>query len=82
MRWPRCFAQVLGKPVQAQVVSLAEWETTARASGMQDYAVTTLLKMFSYYEKYGFWGSGTVLAALLRREPVTFEQFVTRVKQR
>ncbi len=76
------FARVLARPVQAQVLPREEWEKNARASGMQDYAVTTLLKMFSYYEQYGFWGNSTVLAALLRREPVTFEQFVTRVKQR
>jgi uncharacterized protein YbjT (DUF2867 family) len=76
------FARVLGRPVQAQILPREEWEKNARASGMPDYAITTLLKMFSYYEQYGFWGNSTVLAALLRREPVTFEQFVTRVKQR
>jgi NAD(P)H dehydrogenase (quinone) len=76
------FSRVIGRPVQVQVVPKDEWEKNARASGMQDYAVTTLLKMFNYYEQYGFWGNSTVLAALLCREPVTFEQFVTRVKQR
>jgi NAD(P)H dehydrogenase (quinone) len=76
------FARVLGRSVQAQSLSREEWERNARASGMPDYAVTTLLNMFSYYEQYGFCGNSTVLTALLRREPVTFEQFVTRVKQR
>jgi uncharacterized protein YbjT (DUF2867 family) len=76
------FARVLGRPVQPQILPREEWEKNARAAGMQDYAVTTLLKMFGYYEQYGFWGNATVLTALLRRAPVTFEQFVTRVKQR
>jgi len=76
------FARVLNLPVEVQVLPREEWEKNARSSGMQDYAVTTLLKMFSYYEQYGFWGNAVVLAALLRREPVSFEQFVTKIKQR
>jgi len=72
-------SQQLGCPVRAQAVSLDEWERRARASGMSDYAVETLLKMFRYYERYGFWGNSRVLAWLLGRSPMTFSAFVERI---
>jgi uncharacterized protein YbjT (DUF2867 family) len=74
------FARVLGKPVAVEVLAWDGWEQRARASGMPEYAVTTLLQMFRYYEQYGFWGNPTVLTALLGRPPATFEQFVAKSK--
>jgi nucleoside-diphosphate-sugar epimerase len=70
--------QQLGRPIHAQVVSLDEWERRARASGLSDYAVETLVKMFCYYERYGFWGNPRVLGWLLGRSPNTFAAFVER----
>jgi uncharacterized protein YbjT (DUF2867 family) len=70
--------QRLGRPVRAQAVPLDEWERKARASGMSDYAVETLLKMFRFYERYGFWGNPRVLTWLLGRSPTTFAAFVER----
>ena len=72
-------SQRLGCPVRAQAVSLDEWERRARASGMSDYAIETLLKMFRFYERYGFWGNSRVLAWLLGRSPMTFSAFVERI---
>jgi NAD(P)H dehydrogenase (quinone) len=71
-------SQRLGCPVRAQAVSLDEWELRARASGMSDYAVETLLKMFRFYERYGFWGNSRVLTWLLGRSPTAFSAFVER----
>ena len=51
----------------------------ARASGLGEYQVQTLLQMFRYYECYGFWGNPRVLTWLLRRSPTTFAGFVERV---
>ena len=45
---------------------------------MSDYAVTTLLAMFEYYEQYGFWGSPFMLMQLLGRPPATFAEFLAR----
>jgi hypothetical protein len=45
---------------------------------MGDYAVTTLLKMFQYYDRFGFCGNSQVLKMLLGRDPVTFAEFIAR----
>ncbi len=68
----------LGRPVRAEEVPLDGWEQQARAAGLGDYQVKTLLKMFRYYEQYGFWGSSRVLGWLIRRPPTTFAAFVER----
>jgi uncharacterized protein YbjT (DUF2867 family) len=73
-------SQQLGRPVRAEVISRQAWEERARASGLGDYQVQTLLKMFDYYERYGFWGNPRVLGWLLGRPPATFAAFVERHK--
>jgi uncharacterized protein YbjT (DUF2867 family) len=69
----------LGRPVRAAVVPLAAWERNARANGLGDYQVATLLKMFHYYESYGFWGNPRVLCWLLGRPPTAFPAFAERI---
>ncbi len=66
----------LGRTVQVEQQSLSAWEKQARAAGLGDYQIETLLKMFRYYDRYGLWGNGRVLTWLLGRAPVTFEKFV------
>ena len=70
--------QQLGHPVRAETVPLETWERRARESGLADYQVETLVKMFRYYECYGFWGNPHVLSWLLGRSPTTFATFVER----
>ena len=76
-------AQLLGtyldRPVRVETVPLEQWELGARAAGLGDYQIQTLIKMFRYYEQYGFWGSPRVLQWLLGRPPTTFAAFVARV---
>jgi NAD(P)H dehydrogenase (quinone) len=74
----RVLAQQLGRPVRAEAQSLEEWERGARASGLGDYQVGTLVQMFRYYEQHGFWGNPNVLAWLLARPPTTLAAFVER----
>jgi len=69
----------LGRPVRAQTVPLDEWKRKARASGMNDYAVGTLLKMFRYYDRFGLCGNPNVLTWLLRRPATTFAAFIARI---
>jgi hypothetical protein len=57
------------------------WERNARANGLGDYQVETLLKMFHYYESYGFWGNPRVLGWLLGRQPTDFPAFAQRIAQ-
>ena len=75
-------AQQLGRPVVAEKVSIETWKSRARNSGMGEYQVNTLVKMFNYYEKFGFWGNSQVLSWLLNRPPTSFESFVKHVVHR
>jgi len=70
--------QALGRPVCAEALPLDVWEAQARGAGLGDYQVETLIKMFRYYERYGFWGNPHVLGWLLGRPPTTFAAFVER----
>jgi NAD(P)H dehydrogenase (quinone) len=72
------FARKLQKPVRVEVIPLEAWEQRARSAGMADYAVVTLLRMFRYYEQYGFWGNANTLAGLLGRAPRLFDHFVSQ----
>lgn len=72
--------QQLAHPVRAETVPLETWERRARESGLGDYQVETLVKMFRYYECYGFWGNPRVLSWLLGRSPTTFAAFIERAK--
>ena len=68
----------LSKPIRVEVIPRSAWETDARQSGMGAYQVETLLKMFEYYERYGFGGNPRVLTWLLGRPPARFAEFVAR----
>jgi uncharacterized protein YbjT (DUF2867 family) len=68
----------LGRPVRAESISLQAWEREARAAGVDETKVETLVSMFRYYDAYGFLGNPRVLGWLLRRPPTSFEAFVRR----
>jgi uncharacterized protein YbjT (DUF2867 family) len=70
--------QQLNRPVRAEAVPLDIWEQGTRASGLGEYQVETLLQMFRYYERYGFWGNPNVLTWLLGRPPATFASFIAQ----
>jgi len=72
-------AGALGRPVQVDTISQATWEQNARAGGLSDYAINTLLKMFVYYEQVGLVGNPNVLGWLLGRPPTSLTEFVRRV---
>lgn len=69
----------LRRPVRAETVSRQTWAQRARAAGLGDFQVDTLLKMFRYYEQHGFWGNPRALHWLLGRPPATFAGFAARV---
>jgi NAD(P)H dehydrogenase (quinone) len=72
-------AQQLERPVVAERQPMDAWEQTARAAGMGEYQINTLVKMFNYYEKYGFSGDCHVLSWLLNRPATSLEAFLLRV---
>lgn len=71
-------SEKLGRSVRAEYISPNEWETQARASGLSDYQISTLLKMFQYYEQHGFWGNPNVLDWLLNHPPTSLATCITR----
>jgi uncharacterized protein YbjT (DUF2867 family) len=74
-------SRVLQRPVRAEQISPVDWAAQVRASGMGSYQVETLVKMFRYYEQYGFWGNPQVLGWLLKRLPARFSMFLERTWQ-
>ncbi len=71
-------SESLGRPVRAEQIPLDEWTEIARQAGLADYPTETLLKMFRYYEQFGFRGNANVLGWLLKRPPTPFRAFVER----
>ena len=69
----------INKPVQAVEQSRTEWENTATASGMNENHIKVLIKMFEYYDKFGFVGNSSILEFLLGEKPTTFTQFLARI---
>jgi len=70
----------LNRPVDLKKISIKEWEQSARASGLGDYQVSTLIKMFDYYEQFGFLGNMNTLRCLLGSQPNSFVDFIKRIK--
>ncbi len=77
----RTLSKQLGRVIRAETVPIDAWARQARASGLGDYQVEVLIRMFRYYERYGFWGNPNTLGWLLRRPPTTFAAFVRRTVQ-
>ncbi len=71
----------LGRSVRVERIAVDEWISGAHASRMGEYQLGTLVRMFDYYDRYGFWGNPNILAYLLGRLPTTFESFVERTIQ-
>ena len=70
------FSLVLARSVRAEKLSRQQW--LKRAAGLGEYARSTLLKMFEYYESYGLAGNSNVLHWLLGREPASLAAFIQR----
>jgi NAD(P)H dehydrogenase (quinone) len=68
-------SRALGRPVRAEMQSVAVWDAQARAAGMGDYQRETLIKMFHWYAQSGLAGSPNVLRWLLGRAPTTLDAF-------
>lgn len=77
----RALSRALGRPVEAEAVSVSEWVDRARAGGLEDYSVAALSKMFRYYDSFGLSGNPRVLQWLLQRPPTTFGEFLDRARR-
>jgi len=72
-------SQQIGKPVAAVELSHATWSHNAQQAGLSDLQIDWLIKMFDYYEAFGFWGNSTALANILGRTPNSFENFLQKI---
>ena len=68
----------LGRDVRAEKISVEGWKERAMASGLSEYSVETLIRMFDHYDRYGLVGNSHVLRSLIGRSPTTFEEFIKR----
>jgi uncharacterized protein YbjT (DUF2867 family) len=71
-------SQGLGRTVTAESVSIDAWKNKVRTSGLDEYPINTLGKMFAYYAEHGLSGNSQVLSWLLNRPATSFEAFVKR----
>ena len=78
----RQVAETLSKhlkhPVRAEKITIEAWVRQAQTSGMGEYQIKTLIKMFQYYDRNDFWGNPHTLTSLLGRTPTKFEAFIKR----
>ncbi len=66
----------LGIQVSTQQIDRLDWERQAKERGLGTYQIESLLKMFDYYERFGFIGSSSVIDWLLGRRSMSFSAFI------
>ncbi len=69
----------LGRPVITESISIDAWKHKVGSSGLGEYQVNALIKMFTYYERHGLFGNLQVLSCLLNRPANSFDLFIKRV---
>ena len=70
----------LNQPVEVEEIQVDTWESGARKTGLGEYQINTLKKMFAYYDNFGFYGNSNVLTWLLGRSATSLAEFVHRTR--
>ena len=76
------FGSALERPVEAVGVDSSEWEDEARVSGLSEYAIEALRRMFLWYDQHGFAGGSGDLESLLDRPASPLADFICEVTAR
>ena len=71
------FGRMLNRSVRAEKEEIKDWRL--HATGMSEYAMENLVKMFEYYDQLGLAGNPNMLRWLLKREPMSLEIFTDRI---
>jgi uncharacterized protein YbjT (DUF2867 family) len=71
--------QVLKRTVRAEKQKVSDWRLQVK--GMSEYAIENLVRMFEYYDRWGFVGNPYVLRSLLQGEPTSLKSFISRMIQ-
>lgn len=72
----KIFSRVLLRDVRAEEEEIRAWRL--RAAGLSKYALESLARMFTYYDRWGLAGNPNVLKWLLKREPTSLEVFARK----
>jgi uncharacterized protein YbjT (DUF2867 family) len=70
------FGRILNHEVRAEREEIGDWRL--RTTGMNEYSIENLVRMFEYYDQWGLVANPNVLSWLLNREPASFEAFIER----
>ena len=71
-------SEVLGKPIRAEKEPLDAFLAHGKELGFSDYTLTTMARMFPYYDEHGLVGSDKILGWILGRAPTGFAAFAKR----
>ena len=72
---------VLGRKIIAEKEPLTNFLEHGKAIGFNKFTLSTMAKMFPYYDEHGLVGSDKTLGWILGRRPTTFETFVRRTDE-
>jgi NAD(P)H dehydrogenase (quinone) len=75
----RVFSQHLGHSIVAEEIAIEDWKNRVSDSGLGDYQIDALIKMFDYYAHFGLIGNTRVLEWLLGRPATSFDDFILRI---
>ena len=70
--------QNFNRKIKVEFVPYDILEKGARERGLEDYQVSSFLKMFQHYNDYDFLGNSKVITWILGRKPISFAEFITR----
>ena len=68
----------LGKVVRVESLDRGIWAENSRKAGLNEGSISTLLKMFEYYEEHGLTGNPNILNYLLKKPATRFAEFIRR----
>lgn len=69
-------SKIIGRPVTAKAISMADLEAGARKKGFSDDRIGQMIAMNKHYDEYGFLGNSNVLSMILGRQPNRFANYV------
>jgi len=69
-------SRVLNRDVWVEREEISDWRL--RVTGLSEYALENLVKMFEYYDQWGLVGNPNVLKWILKREPTSLDAFIKK----
>lgn len=70
--------KLLEREIRVKQILLEDWQAEISRTGLGSYQISTLIKMFQYYQSHGFIGNPLMLQWLLGRQPTSLESCLRR----